>query len=57
LKFQIGSNETEILESTFKSTENESESKQSTLKIPKSKELYQEILWNFISFVKHWELL
>jgi hypothetical protein len=44
LKFEIGPNETEILESTFKSTESESESQQSTLKIKKSKELYQEIL-------------
>ncbi len=37
LKFQICSNETKILQSTFESTESETESQQSTSQLNKSK--------------------
>ncbi len=40
-KFLICSDETKILQSTFESTESETESQQSTLQLNESKVLYQ----------------
>jgi hypothetical protein len=41
LKFQICLNKTKILQSSFESTESETESQQSTLQLHKSQVLYQ----------------
>ena len=52
MKFEIGPNETEISESTFKSTESKSESQQSTSKLNENKVLYYK---NFVK--SHYFLL